>query len=471
MAQQGYRCVAGPENVECDFCNGTKRKAFKSCLQCKFSYCQEHIQPHYEGPLKKHSLVEASKRHENICSQHNEEKNIFCRTDQQRICVSCFTTEHKGHSIVSVSKEVPEKQEELRKRQQEIHQRIQSQEKDVIALQQKMDALNRSADKAVEDSEKMSTELITLIQKRSSGVTRKIKLQQGIEVSWAEKLQEKLKLEIADLRKNKIDLEKLSAEDDPTQFLHKYALLTPLPKSTTVPIFNTGPLQYFEEVTASVSAARDTLQTSCTKEWTNISRCVAEVNVFPLPEPRAEFLQYAKCFKLDQNTASMKMSLSEGNRKATCTKDQQPYGAHADRFMGRSQALCKTGLSGRHYWEVEWSGLGVSVAVAYRDIARTGACSVFGENDRSWALEVLNQEHSITYNFKHNRNRKKKSFAKPCASKVGVFLDHKKGILSFYEVSDTITFLFREQTRFSQPLYAGLGVYYYGSTAKFCDTM
>ncbi|KAM8829329.1 LOW QUALITY PROTEIN: tripartite motif-containing protein 16-like [Spinachia spinachia] len=168
MAQRGDQCLAGPENVACDFCTGRKRKALKSCLQCQLSYCQKH---HYEEPLKKHRLVEASKLHENICSQHNQEKNIFCCTDQQRICLSCLT-EHKGHDIVSVSEEETKKQEELRKKQKEIQQRILRQEKVVNALQQKVDAVNRSADKAVEESEKMSNELIKLIEKRSCGVKR-----------------------------------------------------------------------------------------------------------------------------------------------------------------------------------------------------------------------------------------------------------------------------------------------------------
>ncbi|XP_037338706.2 E3 ubiquitin-protein ligase TRIM16-like, partial [Pungitius pungitius] len=473
-ARRSTVCVAGPENVGCDFCTGRKRKALKSCLQCQLSYYQEHIQPHYEGPLKKHRLVEASKLHENICSRHNQVKNIFCCTDKQCICLICFTTEHKDHNIVPVSEEATKKEEELKKTRQVIQQRIQRQEKDVNALRQTVDAVNRSADKAVEESEEMSNELIKLIKKMSSAVKDEIRLQQKIEVSRAKELQDKLQHEITVLKTNKADLEKLSPHGDPIQFLHKYPSLTPLPKSTTLPSLNGGPLQYFEEVTASVSEAGETLRASCSKEWNKISRSVTEVNVLPLPQltTRAELLQYAaKCFKLDQNTASMKMLLSEGNRKATGTKVQQPYAAHADRFMSRSQALCKTSLTERHYWEVEWSGLGVSVAVAYRDIARAGKKSVFGDNDMSWALEVLDQGSIITYNFKHKRISKKKSIPKPRSSRVGVLLDHKEGILYFYRISETLSFtlLYKVQTEFKQPLHAGLGVYFKGSTAKFCE--
>lgn len=48
-------------DVECDFCTEEKHKAIKSCLTCMGSYCEDHIQPHYEvACLKRHILVNAT---------------------------------------------------------------------------------------------------------------------------------------------------------------------------------------------------------------------------------------------------------------------------------------------------------------------------------------------------------------------------------------------------------------------------
>ncbi|XP_007541921.1 E3 ubiquitin/ISG15 ligase TRIM25-like [Poecilia formosa] len=175
---------AGPEDVACDFCTGRKLKAIKSCLVCLASYCEKHLQSHYDvAPLRKHKLVEPSKNlQENICSRHNKVIDIFCCTDQKCICYLCSVDEHKGHDTVSAAAERTERQRELEERRGNIQQMIQDQEKDVKLLQQEVEAINRSADKTVEDSEKIFTELIRLLQKRSSEVKQQIRSQQETEV-------------------------------------------------------------------------------------------------------------------------------------------------------------------------------------------------------------------------------------------------------------------------------------------------
>ncbi|KAL4007748.1 hypothetical protein ACER0C_001600 [Sarotherodon galilaeus] len=467
QAAPANHCYAGPEDVACDVCTGRKLKAIKSCLVCLASYCEKHIQPHYDAaPLKKHKLVAPSKKlQENICSRHDEVMKIFCRTDQQSICYLCTVDEHKGHETVPAAAERTEKQKELEVRRLNIQQRIQEREKDVKLLQQEVEAINGSADKAVEDSEKMFTELIRLIRRRRSDVKQQVRSQQETEVSRVKELQEKLEQEIAELKRKDGELEQLSHTEDHNHFLHNYPSLSALSESTHSSSINIRPLRYFEDVTAAVSETRDKLQDILRKEWTNISLTVTEVDVLlspPEPKTRAEFLKYSCEITLDPNTANPHLLLSEGKRKVRRMKQQQSYSDHPDRFIVYYQVLSRESLTGRCYWEVEWRGGGVLVAVAYKNISRAGSGDecVFGYNDKSWTLRCDTNSFQFWHNNVHT------ALSGPRSSRVGVYLDHNAGILSFYSVSETMTLLHRVQTTFTQLLYAGLFLYGDGVTAE-----
>ncbi|KAM4524678.1 tripartite motif-containing protein 16-like [Odontesthes bonariensis] len=481
QAAPADHCYAGAEDVACDVCSGRKLKATKSCLSCLASYCEEHLQPHYDSaPLRKHKLVEPSKKlQENICSDHDEVMKMFCRTDQKCICYLCSVEEHKGHDTVSAAAERTERQRELEGSRQQIQQRIQDAEKDVKLLQQQLEAIHRSADKTEEHSQKIFSQLIRLLQKRSSDVKQQIRSQHEAEGSRVKELQEKLEQEITELKRKDAELKQLSHTEDHSQFLHSCPSVAALRGATHSSSIKIRPLRHFEDVTAAVSELRDILQDILREEWTNISLRVAEGDVLlsqpepepepqpepePEPESRAGFLRYSGEITLDPNTVNTRLLLSEGNRKVTLMKQHQSYSDHPDRFTGFQQVLSRESLTGRCYWEVEIRGGGVIVAVAYENISRAGRgteCG-FGYNDKSWALHCSPDSYTFRY------NKMKTSISGPRASRVGVYLDHRAGILSFYSVSGTMTLLHRVQTTFTQPLYAGIRMFYYsGSTAEF----
>ncbi|KAF3698047.1 Tripartite motif-containing protein 16 Estrogen-responsive B box protein [Channa argus] len=471
QAAPADHCYAGAGDLACDVCTGRKLKAFKTCLVCLARYCEEHLQPHYESPaFKNHQLVEPSvKLEETICSHHDEAMKLFCCTDQQCICYLCSMDEHKGHEILSASSERTKKQKELEVSQQKLLQIIQNRETELTMLEKEIQTINSSAIKATMNTDKISNELIDLIKKICSDVKQQIRTQQKTEVNCTKKLRENLQQEITELKKKNAKLEQLLRTEDPTQFLQSYPSLSQLTESTDSPDIKIPQPQYFEDVTAAVAATRDRIQVILSEKLMKFS--LEETNrddLLPLTEPkiRGDFLQYSRQITLDPNTANPFLVFSEGNRKVAFQINSRSYALHPNRFIHISQVLSKFGLTGRCYWEVEKNGK-VAIAVSYKSISRSGdfKAPVFGYNEHSWVLHCSN--NCSNYTFKHNNTTA--TVSGPPSSRIGVYLDHSAGILSFYSAGESMTLLHRVQTTFTQPLYAGLGLSVNEDTAELCQ--
>ncbi|KAI7790317.1 putative E3 ubiquitin/ISG15 ligase TRIM25 [Triplophysa rosa] len=154
---------------------------------------------------------------------------------------------------------------------------------------------------------------------------------------------------------------------------------------------------------------------------------------------------------LDPNTLNKCLCLSEENRMITMTETGQQYPDHPDRFDSLLQGLCRESVCGRSYWEVDWSG-GVCISVSYKSISRKGEIdeSGFGFNDHSWGLSCSSKRLSFWHKNEWTDYSLESSYCR-----IGVYVDHRAGILSFYSISDTMTLIHSIHTTFAQPLYPG----------------
>ncbi|XP_027026978.2 tripartite motif-containing protein 16-like [Tachysurus fulvidraco] len=480
-------CYAGPGDVECEFCTGRKHKAIKSCLMCVASFCETHLKPHYKVPgLKKHKLVEASVNlQDKICSEHDEVLEIFCRSDQSFICYMCMMDKHRGHDTVTAADERTEKQNELQEEQLKFQQRLQEKQKKVQELKQAVNTIKHSAKIAVVDNEIIFNELISSMEKKRSEVTNMIRAQEKAELSRAERLLEQLEQEIDDLQRRVTEMEKLSHTHDHIHFLQEIKALVSGHQSLPYnrPDFQSDLCEdsssitvnqhlSFQRVRKSLSDLKKRLEEICQEEFIKIPEHVEDFRILPLePNSRDEFLKYFCDLTLDPKTVNYHLILSEENRAVSCSVRRQRYSEHPERFDCCSQVLSKESVYGRCYWEVEWSSQRyVLISVSYKDISRKGQgieCW-FGHNKQSWSLEC---SPSSLY-FYHNNI--KTDLRLPSSPRIGVYVDHSAGTLSFYSVSDTMKLLHRVHTTFTQPLYAGFWLYWdvlneSESTVRLCD--
>ncbi|XP_064818590.1 NLR family CARD domain-containing protein 3-like isoform X4 [Oncorhynchus masou masou] len=180
--------------------------------------------------------------------------------------------------------------------------------------------------------------------------------------------------------------------------------------------------------------------------------------------------KYTCDLTLDPNTINIHLSLSEENRKVTWRAEEQPYPDHPERFEDDEQVLCREGLTGLCYWEVEWSGKAADIGVTYKGISRRGRGNdcVIGYNDKSWSLFC--SENS--YRACHNDNLTLIDVPSSSSHRVGVYLDWPAGTLSFYRVSsDTLTHLYTYHTTFTEPLYPGFMVWDDDSSVSLCQVV
>ncbi|KAM3613872.1 uncharacterized protein V6R79_006318 [Siganus canaliculatus] len=394
---------------------------------------------------------------------------MFCRRDQRLICYLCSVDKHKGHDVVTAAAERADRQRALGSSRLNIQQKIQQRQKDVTLLQQEAGVIGRSADKTVEDGKKIFSEMMRLLEKRSSDLERQVRSQQEAEVARVQEHQEKLEQEIQQLRSKDAELQKISETLDNNQFLKNSRSPPGLSGFSDSPGFTARPLK-LEAVTEAASDLKlllEQLLSNTTPDETQDAPGMDVLLSDPEPKTRADFLKYAVDITLNQNTANMEVLLSADCKRATLVSEPEPYLIHPDRFLFCRQVMGHQALVGPSYWEVSRIGR-LFIAVSYRSISRASSsleCR-FGHNDKSW---TLNCEKKKTYEFCHNKVTT--HIRGPGSSRVGVYLDPGAGILSFYSISTTMamTLIHSVRTTFTAPLHAGLGLYHnYGDMAEIC---
>uniref|UniRef100_A0A8C4RJS4 E3 ubiquitin-protein ligase TRIM16-like n=1 Tax=Erpetoichthys calabaricus TaxID=27687 RepID=A0A8C4RJS4_ERPCA len=449
---------AGPGDVECDACTGKKFRAVKSCLTCPASYCQTHLQPHYEvAAWKGHKLVDPDRNlKEKLCEKHQKSLEIYCKADDSCICLMCVVTGHNGHKMVELESEREDKQKQLGATLSDIKRRLEEREKTLKETRRAMEEIKISVEREVEENKKSFIDLLHCIEEAHKKLTEEIREQEKRETEKAEGVMEQLEKEIEELKRREAELTELSETKDHVHFLQTFSSCYVLPADGDSLSFTVTTDFSSEDLRKELSGLTNSLEKF--SQWVIMTRTPSahEAPVFtlqpPEPQSRDDFLKYFCPLTLDINTAHRDLSLSERNKKVTREGTKILYPDHPHRFDLCAQVLCREALTGtRCYWEVECSGHFMLIGVAYKGLSRKGDGweSLLGYNDKSWSLRCSHSQYSVRH------NNQQTVISAPYSPRIGVYLDWPAGSLSFYSVSHTMTLLHRFNTSFTEPLYPG----------------
>ncbi|CAL8290398.1 unnamed protein product [Lota lota] len=451
-------CVE-PREVPCDVCTGTQLKAVKSCLVCFTSYCQTHLEPHQRVTgLKKHLLVDPMDRLEDrMCKKHDRLLELFCQTEQVCVCLFCTVTDHKSHPVVPLKEEYEVKMTKLRNIESYVQHMIQERQRKIQEIKATVDRSKAEADREIADGVQVLTALKRSIEKCQDDLNKTVKEKLKSTEKQAEGLIKQLEQEIKDLTNRSSEVKQLSHTEDHLLFLQTFISLKNPPPTRDWTTVEVRPPSYIGTLRRSLDQLKKTLNMEMKK----------------VPDLRSALKKYACELTLDPNTASRRLSLSEDNRKVTLVREEQSYPDHPERFDSHPQVLCREGLTGRCYWEVEWE-VDVSIGVTYRGIKRRGGGydSWLGWNNKSWSLSSYDVGSSVWY----NGSGPVIDLPPAGSNRVGVYLDRPAGTLSFYRVSpdvggssDTLTHIHTFQSTFTQEdLHPGFGFWGVGDSVSLC---
>lgn len=427
------------------------------CPVCRVSYLFKNLRPnrHVANIVQRLKEFKSSPEEEPkvlSCARHGEKLQLFCKKDMMPICWLCERSqEHRGHQTVLIEEVVQEYKEKLQ------------------AALQKLMADKKEFENWKDDLQKERTYWQNQIQKDVENVQSEFKGMRDIMDSEEKKELQKLMQEKEDIKN--------SLEESENEYSQQSKLLGDL-----------------------ILDVEHQLQCSATEMLQGVENTIKRSHTFSMRKPKTIPKEQRRVFRapdlqgmlqvLQEVTEAQRywvqVTLVESNNPnifITADKRQIRYEDHQARHFARPTENCHAGVlgypaiqSGKHYWEVDVSGKGSWVlglsdgSYLFNPIFRSNAerppnpplFRLNLSNDSHSRLSLSNDSHyqpkygfwviglwgNSVYNaFEECTFTGKPSvltlslMVRPC--RVGIFLDCAAGTLSFYNISNHGTLIYR----------------------------
>ncbi|KAM3915972.1 tripartite motif-containing protein 75-like [Leptodactylus fuscus] len=431
--------------VPCTYCIHFPGTAVRTCLHCEASFCNKHLDVHSKS--KEHVLVDpTTSPRSRKCRIHNEVFKYFCLQDQACICTSCsLVGEHQEHQVEFLEKASLSKKGQLK----EVLESLRSEldicrgRRDVLRSTLKQKKENVAGLK--KDLEAMFCNFREHLVNTHVSVTNEIGRQLGqvskqisSEISFVDKRSSRLSLDLLHVQDVCSRMEPLIVLQDRVCRAYCDKRLSVEPN---VDHILTAPVWDLDMLLISIISQK------------SLEGVVDHLPIFL--SSKLVYLKYSINVLLNKATANNYLTVSTDLRSVTYSRGKLIREPRPDQFK-TSQVLSITSFSsGKYFWEVKTSNTGVkAIGVAYPTIERTGLKAFIGYNEKSWCL-IWGHDHIEVC---HNSDSKQIASNDPAMRAVGVFLDYKAGLLSFYRLCAQVEHLYTFTTKFQEPLHAAFYV-------------
>uniref|UniRef100_A0A8B9S0W8 TRI27 protein n=1 Tax=Accipiter nisus TaxID=211598 RepID=A0A8B9S0W8_9AVES len=387
-----------------------------SCPQCRQTALQKNFRPSRElaniAKIARQLSLQAGEGAagwENLCRQHQEALKLFCKDDQQPICMVCDRSQaHRFHTVVPVEEAAQEYKEEIQARLQALKEEREK------YLESRKTGVRKSSylEKTKTEGKKIVCEFEQLNQFLKD--QERLLLTQLIDLDRAiTRIQDEA---VAKVLEEMSHLDTLIWEMEgkfqqpASQFLQDIRRLL---NSCEMMQFN-PPVEISSDLERRLE---DFVQRNVLVRGT-LRKCQDSL-MFKLQEPTN--------VTLDPATAHPNLHLSEDRKQARGQLTQQDLPDNPERFDFEPCVLgCEGFTSGRHFWEVEVGQGGVwALGVARASVKRKGPMSLTPK-EGVWALEAYYSLASPRANLHLN----------PLPRRIRVSLDYEGGRVAFFSADD-----------------------------------
>nr|XP_020667952.1 E3 ubiquitin-protein ligase TRIM39-like isoform X1 [Pogona vitticeps]XP_020667953.1 E3 ubiquitin-protein ligase TRIM39-like isoform X1 [Pogona vitticeps] len=345
-------------------------------------------------------------RDENLCEKHNEVLRLFCKEDQEAVCLVCeISHEHRSHTVVSLDDASQEYKEKMQKCLEPLERKLRKIAYCKAQEEKKPGVLKRKVEDRRQLIIREFEELHLFLTAEQEVLIRHLENEE-------KEILQKLKENVAKLSEQRAALNSLITEIEEKCLQSGMEMLKDV-KNT---------LERCEEVQEEEPSL---VSTELEKNFCNFPR-----QYFVL---RKIIKRLTGDLTLDPETAHPNLVLSEDRKSVKFVKQRlRDLTDSPRRFTIYPCVLATEGFtSGRHYWEVEvgekthWA-----LGVCNDSVSRKGETTSLPETGY-WRVRLFNGDKyaATTTPFTPlNISTKPK--------RVGVFLDYEAGRLSFYNVTD-----------------------------------